>query len=176
MLRALEAKPELRYQTAGEMRTEVETLAHGAPKAEAGRVIPMPAVVSRFSRAAIWGATWVPLFFTLALVFFGKKVVSGEDHGPAWWQTLLTFTLLPLGVAAPFGTTILGWISVTQIRRSAGKLYGLGLAVFDGLLFPLLMLDALVIGLPIAAWKYGYDPALGFSGAKLLLLLTMVTN
>ncbi|MEI6198259.1 MAG: hypothetical protein WCS42_28410, partial [Verrucomicrobiota bacterium] len=38
--------------------------------------------------------------------------------------------------------TILGWISVTQIRRSAGKIRGLWLAVFDGLLFPLLALNA----------------------------------
>src|SRR6185295_14969813 len=53
-------------------------------------------------------------------------------------------TLLPLGLTAPFGTTILGWIGVAQIRRSAGKLYGLGLAVFDGLFFPLLALDALI--------------------------------
>ena len=55
------------------------------------------------------------------------------------------FTLLPLGITAPFGTTILGWIAVSQIRRSAGKLYGMWLAVFDGLLFPLLLLDALTI-------------------------------
>src|SRR5439155_25067624 len=57
------------------------------------------------------------------------------------WQLGLMFTLLPLGLAAPFGTTILGWISVTQIRRSGGRVYGLGLAVFDGLVFPLLALD-----------------------------------
>ena len=47
-------------------------------------------------------------------------------------------------MTALFGTTILGWIAVSQIRRSAGKLYGLWLAVFDGLLFPLLALDALI--------------------------------
>ena len=35
-------------------------------------------------------------------------------------------------LTAPFGATILGWIAVSQIRRSAGKLYGLWLAVFDG--------------------------------------------
>ena len=49
-----------------------------------------------------------------------------------------------LGLAAPFGTTILGWIAVSQIRRSAGKIYGLGLAVFDGLLFPLFALTGLI--------------------------------
>ena len=52
--------------------------------------------------------------------------------------------MLPLGFTAPFGTTILGWISVGKIHRSAGKLYGLGLAVSDGLLFPLLALDVAI--------------------------------
>jgi hypothetical protein len=85
--------------------------------------------------------------------------------GPAWWREFCTFlfahgwpmfnpesprwqmfTLLPLGITAPFGTIILGWIAVSQIRRSAGKLYGMGLAVFDGLFFPLLALDAVIFG------------------------------
>jgi hypothetical protein len=43
--------------------------------------------------------------------------------------------------------TILGWLAVGQIRRSAGKLRGLGLAVFDGLLFPLLALDFVIAGI-----------------------------
>ena len=54
-------------------------------------------------------------------------------------------SLLILVVAAsPFIATLLGWIAVAQIRRSGGKMYGLGLAVFDGLLFPLLLLDAVL--------------------------------
>jgi len=56
-------------------------------------------------------------------------------------------TIVPLGLTAPFGTTILGWIAISQIRHSAGKIYGLGLAFFDGLLFPLLLLDGLLGGL-----------------------------
>jgi hypothetical protein len=51
---------------------------------------------------------------------------------------------LLLGFAALFGTTILGWIAVSQIRGSAGKLRGMWLAVFDGLLFPLLALTGLI--------------------------------
>src|SRR5512135_637231 len=60
---------------------------------------------------------------------------------------LLLLPLLPFIIivaAAPIGTTILGWVAVAQIRRSSGRLCGLGLAIFDGLLFPLLALDALV--------------------------------
>jgi predicted Ser/Thr protein kinase len=102
----------------------------------------------RFSRAAIWGAVWAPLFFTAAvpsLMVVQVSVAAGSPPpGAAWWQVLLSLTLLPLGAAAPFGTTILGWIAVAQIRHSGGRQYGLGLAMFDGLLFPLLALDGLV--------------------------------
>ena len=101
----------------------------------------------RFSRTAIVGACWAPFFFITALLYFtGRAMPTGQSHGPSWGQILMTLTILPLGFTAPFGTTILGWIAVAQIRRSAGKLYGLGLAVFDGLFFPLLMLDALIAG------------------------------
>lgn len=98
-----------------------------------------------FSRMAIFGAVWA--FFILALVpviFVSNAVPAGEAPprpGIGTWFLLLM--LLP-GLTAPLGTTLLGWIAVSQIRRSAGKLYGMGLAVFDGLLFPLLALNGLI--------------------------------
>lgn len=91
----------------------------------------------RFSQTAIVGAFWAPVFFIML-------VLTLWVHLAGWAGIILMFTLVPLGVIAPFRTTILGWIAVTQIRHSAGKLYGLGLAVFDGLCFPLLALDGLV--------------------------------
>jgi len=97
----------------------------------------------RFSRTAIVGACWAPFVFTL-LVLLANKVSTPGYQGSAWWEQLLAIMLGGLGVTAPFGSTILGWIAVAQIRRSAGKLYGLGLAVFDGLLFPLLALDVAI--------------------------------
>lgn len=60
-------------------------------------------------------------------------------------------------VIASVSTTILGWVAVAQIRRSAGRLYGLGLALFDGLLFPLLALDALIGWLGFLGWSRNYD-------------------
>ncbi len=92
----------------------------------------------------------------------------------------ITFTLVLPAALAPLGATILGWIAVVQIRRSAGRLSGLGLAVFDGLLFPLLALDALVIGLPICVWLWlGFGPQIPsreFLSAKLLFLFTVVVS
>lgn len=84
-----------------------------------------------------------------------------EYGGPTWWQkfAILLFAHgLPmidpaphldrctifLGFLSPFGATLLGWIAVSQIRRSEGKLHGLWLAVFVGLL-PLLALDVVIV-------------------------------
>lgn len=141
---ALEKDRDRRQHSVGEMRTQVETIAGNTvlPPAKQGAVSERIYVPARFSRVAILGACWAPLCFIALLLFYTRVQVSaGESHGPAWWQYALRFTLLPLALAAPFGTTILGWIAASQIRRSAGKIYGLGLAVFDGLLFPLLLLN-----------------------------------
>ncbi len=106
-------------------------------------------IASSFSRTAIVGACWAPLLL-IAFIFWFRavrvvEVPLGEKlPGPAWWQYLLMFTVLPLGLTAPFGTTILGWVSVAQIRRSAGKLHGLWLAVLDGLLFPLSFMTGVI--------------------------------
>jgi serine/threonine protein kinase len=104
----------------------------------------------RFSRTAIIGAAWAPWFFIAAVLFFTTTdvdtVPGSLPPDPDWWQVLLGFTVLPLGLTAPFGTTILGGISISQIRHARGRLYGLGFAVFDALLFPLLLLDILVLG------------------------------
>ncbi len=142
VMQALEKEPGLRYQQASQFKTRVEMVSPENGVAGVPRV-------SRFSRTAIVGACWAPLFFVVLFISFSvSEVVSSpagtKPTGPTPWQYLMMFTLLPLGIAAPFGTTILGWISVSQIRRAAGRLHGMWLAVFDGLLYPLLLLTGLI--------------------------------
>ncbi|MCC6884431.1 MAG: hypothetical protein IT576_19890 [Verrucomicrobiales bacterium] len=100
----------------------------------------------RFSRAAIVGACWVPVtFFSFVAVGLTSNAPpGGPSTGPEWWQLAILMPTLIVGVAGPFGTTILGWVAVSQIRRSAGKVHGLALALFDGLLFPLMILSAVI--------------------------------
>ncbi len=122
----------------------------------------------RFSRKAIWAAVWAAFFFLAIVpsVFVTERgsrptmhisessssspggqtepIAEPVDHGPQWWQWVLMFTLLPAGATAPFGTTILGAVSIGEIRHSGGRLIGLPLALADALLFPLLVLDALI--------------------------------
>jgi serine/threonine protein kinase len=180
VLRALEKRPELRYQQVSEVKTMVETIAatpdssmrrgdeSHTEKAESQSLLTSSPTskAPRFSRTAIVGACWTSFVFIafLAMSMPWTGAIT-QYSGPTWWRAFCTFLfahglpmfnpnsstwlmciLLPLGLTAPFGTTILGWIAVSQIRRSAGKLYGMWLAVFDGLLFPLLALDGLIVG------------------------------
>jgi thioredoxin-like negative regulator of GroEL/predicted Ser/Thr protein kinase len=101
----------------------------------------------RFSLMAILGAAWT-LFFLAAML----SVTLGQEQFPQAYGSLSRL-LLFLGLAAPLSTTILGWLAAAQIRRSAGGLHGLELAVFDGLLFPLLGLDVLISVLWLALAK-----------------------
>src|SRR5262249_16971527 len=82
-----------------------------------------------------------------------SRLLAGPDARDSMvirsWSTLLhlnRYVFGPIGCTGVFGATILGWVPVARIRRSAGRLEGLGLAVFDGLLFPLLALDGVLIG------------------------------
>ncbi|MEI6077719.1 MAG: serine/threonine-protein kinase, partial [Verrucomicrobiota bacterium] len=98
----------------------------------------------RFSRTAIVGALCllllpVGLVLNTLATLHNASLASNDPW--RWILGLPAILLICLGQVAP---TILGWIAVTQIRHSAGKLYGLGLAVFDGLLFPLLALDVAI--------------------------------
>jgi len=113
----------------------------------------------RFSRAAIVGACWVPITFLsfVAVVLASYQGRSGPATGPEWWQLAILIPALILGVAGPFGTTILGWVAVSQIRRSAGRIHGLQLALFDGLVFPLMTLGAVIAVAGVALAKMFVD-------------------
>ena len=107
----------------------------------------------RFSRTAIAGAICAPFSF-LPIVWFVwvvKKMTETATpmtHDTSWLNILFGIVgFFGLVLVAPLATTILGWTAVKQIRRSDGRLGGLKLALFDGLVFPLLMLDAMIGGL-----------------------------
>jgi serine/threonine protein kinase len=109
----------------------------------------------RFSRTAIVGAICLALsLIALLYVVRLSKEFSGDlsrlDHNFVTWRWVQAALL---GLVLELVCTSLGWMAVVQIRRSAGKLHGLWLAVFDGLLFPLLVLDGVIAGLWFVALK-----------------------
>jgi len=159
VLRALEKKPELRYQQVSEVKTMVEAIVATPPGGswpEAAQSKPSgtgkqkPEIFPRFSRTAIVGAA----FGMLSVVLFGFAAILIQVAARPWRPTgqvlpnqpaeLVAGLLILGGVLCAFCFILLGWVAISQIRRSPGKLYGMGLAVFDGLLFPLLALDGVV--------------------------------
>ncbi len=112
---------------------------------------PATRQASGFSRAAMWGAGWL-------LVSAVAQVWSYTPPGWAFNQALrgvfgdfvaggLKALFLVVGFAAPVGVTVLGWVATTEIRRSGGRVRGLGLASGEMVLFPLLALDAWLVWL-----------------------------
>jgi serine/threonine protein kinase len=162
VLRALEKKPELRYQQASEVKTMVETITatpafDGSLREE---IKPdQSAIKPRSSRLAIWGAVWASFSALLALAV----IFADFHHGDSARGTmsaggiLLLFVLVPLGITAPLGTTFLGWIAVARIRRSGERIRRMNLALFDALFFPLLAVDAVISGFWLAVARFVAD-------------------
>ncbi len=108
----------------------------------------VPAPPFRFSRLAIDGACLGQLALLMFLLAISGWSIpfSGFNNSDAPWLVSQFIRTLPhqLGIVAVFAMTIIGWMAVSQIRRSEGRIYGMGLAVFEGLFLPLLMLDAVI--------------------------------
>ncbi len=123
----------------------------------------------RFSRTAIIGAFIVIFPFVIAVI---KPILWVPVIIPVPFANHLSLSLFAfcqlLGLVFGFSTTILGWLAVSQIRRSAGKLHGLWLAVLDGLLFPLLALDAVIAWLWLVLAKLFARQVLGLHDSLFL--------
>jgi hypothetical protein len=96
---------------------------------------------ARLSITALIGAIWSPFFFIMLAL---SAVQVAANSSAADLASAVQFIVLPLGWAAPFATTVLGLLALGQIQRSQGAQYGLSLALFDALLFPLLLLDWII--------------------------------
>jgi len=95
-----------------------------------------------FSRSAIHGATVA-----------GVLIIASGFLIPVVQLPLDPIDAVLVLVLAIFGT-VAGWHAVFEIRRSSWKLRGMGLAVFGGLLFPLLALDNVLLGCQLAVYGY----------------------
>ena len=136
---------------------------------------------SKISGLAIAGACWTGFFVTFyAVAIFYLKYFL---HAPPTTGENLAINLGSffglLGLTAPFGTTILGWVAVAQIRRSAGKICGMGLAMFDGLVFPLLALNFLIWYLCLLStivFRNASDPSGRIQSAAGAMIVSVVVS
>jgi hypothetical protein len=173
VLRALAKEPERRYQHASQVKSDIEAIS-GSPPLFAPAVYcgQRPRFSRKAIIGAAW-APFFFIFVLGSLMTVrveshptmvehrstgfmeadgtlhgDRQIESASLRGETWTGIglkMLFLVMLPLGLAAPFGTTILGLIAISDIRHSDGRLYGLPLAVADALLFPLLVLDVLLV-------------------------------
>ena len=141
VLRALEKKPELRYQQVSEVKTMVETIAGiaepGTERRE-GRT-PKPAPV-----AAKVGLAWIILVLVI-MAWIDTWLAIGVSQSELFaWRSLRNI-LVPFSIIGASVSTLCGWMAVFKIRDSGGKLGGMKLALFVALLFPVLLLDGLLM-------------------------------
>lgn len=110
------------------------------------------------SRRAIAGAVVIPIGFFL-LLWFVPISSSTTQTTVTTGQIILRYTLLPLSIIAPFAATTLGLLGISEIRNSAGEVYGMPLAVFASLFYPILVLDLIliVLGWSIFSGIEGWD-------------------
>ena len=144
--------------------------AGGTPTADGGEGAfdALFAAAPRLSKTALAGAIWAGPFFLIIILSLGVITL---------WMTLSVSLLLPLLspilvllLATPIGVPILGYVALKQIRHSAGRLYGLGLALFDLWAFPLLAFHAVIAGLGIFAVRAS---AGGLGGLVALLFIVV---
>jgi tRNA A-37 threonylcarbamoyl transferase component Bud32 len=156
VFRALERDREKRYQSAGQVKTEVEHAASspanqaGAAAAESGvqegiRDVPGGTFIfaASISKKAIWSA----LLTAFSMVVIGGSILlaifAGALFGP-WELLILGVPALLSGIAG----TVLGWVALSEIRASRGRLGGAPFAVFAALSWPLLVLGGIGLGVP----------------------------
>ncbi|MDZ4857948.1 MAG: hypothetical protein SGI88_03120 [Candidatus Hydrogenedentes bacterium] len=114
-----------------------ETIESTAPEQTLASHAQPNAGERRLSKVAVVGAVWAIAFFTCVPLFFvAWTVTPGNEPSLLWFYT--GRALMIAGVSAPLGTTLLGLIAIGQIRNFQGTHYGMGLAIADTLLFPLL--------------------------------------
>ncbi len=135
VLRALETSPERRYQTAGELNQRVSTVLRGAHPDSGAKVTVPP---RPFSRSAVIGAVWIPVsLVSFILVCAALAPFPSPFEMPGAFQWAVWAPAVVLFVSGPFGTTILGWRALAEIRRSPNQLRGFWLAALDSVFYPI---------------------------------------
>jgi hypothetical protein len=102
------------------------------------------------SRLAITAAVILPVGFLLVLFFIPSSSITAT---PSVFtsQILVRYAILLLSIIALFTSTALGFISISQIRKSNGLITGLPLAVFVSLFYPIIILDLILIYI---GWRF----------------------
>jgi len=136
-------------------RAQAPAAAVSPPAAQAA---PPPAgpPKPRFSRTALIGLLGFLPVFGFCLLAVPLSVLSRVAHTAPGGQQFeqakmgwMFIAIIPL--IGMLWTTICGIAAIVQIRRAAGQITGMWLAVFETVLFPILVLVVLVLGALVCA-------------------------
>lgn len=154
VLRALAKEPTRRYQSAQEMKTRILAAPNEPlPPAPPSGAVPPPPLLprpanQRLSWSAVFSILTLPLPLFPFMVWSVRDVTPHTEFEPEMSSTGVPwFVSVPLSVLMVIAPTGLGMFSMSRIRNSAGRLYGLTLAVFGTLAFPLLLVSAIVLSM-----------------------------
>ena len=166
VLKALARERELRQQSAREVKTQVENLQTPPPPQV---LLPRSSGVGPgWSRLAMVSAALTGLSLPVPALFLVALLLSLGQLGKAeLW--------IMIGAVGCLGLpgTLLGWMALSELRRSRGQLQGLPLALFAALTWPLLVPVfgiALPLVLIVVTKPLPWGPALVFLPIGVVLL------
>jgi tRNA A-37 threonylcarbamoyl transferase component Bud32 len=149
-------------------------LQHGAGPFPTG--FSAETAIPQFSRKAIVGACLLVLPFVLALSWLPMTTllqspplmqhINTNVHSVHFVTRPFWIFLFPLLIGSLTATTILGFAAMKDILYSRGRIVGLPLAIADALLFPLLLLDLLILMLLGSLVRTGLLPEVYVLGTK----------
>jgi serine/threonine protein kinase len=179
VMKALEKERKRRYQSAGEVKTNVEAITQSpfvpAEASEASsasstqRIAGPPVPESNSSRWATWSAVLTGLSLLLAISPLLKVVLLLADPSGSSFSTVFWIMAFVSVAAATLGF-FFGCLGLRDIRSSSGRIAGLTRCTFATLGWPLLVLISLTSissGMGFVAW-FG-------TGLLWLLMATLVT-
>jgi predicted Ser/Thr protein kinase len=173
VFRTLERERERRYQSADEMKTQVEGLGGNPPATAAGPVSapssggPAP-LVKRTFVGALFTALSLPAAVVLMVGWFIVVPPSGPHDAPPSYPAvfgLIALIVTLLALFAPVAGIVLGASGLLEVRQSGGKSGGAGFGCFAVLTWPLLIITAIIITLSTmlagSLFGDGFHPTVG---------------
>ena len=160
VLRALEKDRERRQSSAVRFKTEVEgakdsmhegSSASNSETSPEQRSLDIP---TRWSYKSIFAA----ILSSVSCLFIAFTLLVLSIRGENMFGAILTpmFPALLLGIIG----SLVGWIGISEIRQSRGKLLGLPLGVFAALELPLISLVGFIVGIPYLLASRSEPPTL----------------
>ena len=184
VFRTLAQERDLRYQSAGEMKTQVEGL--GATSAlPAAMAVPLAAGAAPLVKRTLYGAICSAVSPISALVFVVTSTIrvapasSSPDALPTGiplhWLIAMILVLVAWfggGIAGMF----LGATGLSAIRGSGGKLRGAGFGTFAVLAWPLLILTGVIVVLSVVVGDIWSGDDINPTVGRILFVATVLAG